>query len=125
MPLTACGEWRPWLARNALEKLAMAILQRLGGPGRTRLVLMAAAMLTAPAAHAQADTVIVVGTLTGEGVECPAMQGDDGALYTLTPRSAIGLVAAGARIRVEGRIAEISLCQQGTTIEVTKVEMAE
>jgi len=74
---------------------------------------------------AAAETVTVVGTLTDQGVECPAMQGDDGTLYTLTPNDMIGLVSPGARIRVEGSVAEMSICQQGVTIEVTKVAPAE
>lgn len=72
-----------------------------------------------------AGVVTVVGTMTDEGAECPALRGDDGKLYTLTPRDALGLTATGARIRVEGTIAEISTCQQGTTIEVRNVETLE
>jgi Protein of unknown function (DUF5818) len=74
---------------------------------------------------ATAETISVVGTLTSEGVECPAMKGDDGKLYSLTPSEKIGLAAAGTRIQVEGTVAEMSICQQGITIEVTKVEPAE
>lgn len=71
------------------------------------------------------ETISVVGTLTGGGVECPTMQGDDGTLYSLTPRDTLGLVGPGLRVRVEGTVAEVSFCQEGTTIEITKVEPAE
>jgi LysM repeat protein len=64
--------------------------------------------------------VTVIGTLTREGVECQVMRGDDGQLYTLTgdlPRR----LRPGDRVRVVGRIAEVSFCQQGTTISVEQV----
>ena len=47
--------------------------------------------------------------------------GDDGVLYTLALRTAGGLPFPGARLQVEGTVADISICQQGTTIEVEKV----
>jgi long-subunit acyl-CoA synthetase (AMP-forming) len=50
------------------------------------------------------------------------MRGDDGRLYTLA--GDIGDFIAGDRVRVQGRIAEASYCQQGTTINVTRVEDA-
>lgn len=95
-----------------------------------RHALLSSALVVVPggmfAAAALADeTISIVGTLNGGGIECPTMQGDDGTLYSLTPRQAIGLVAAGVRIRVEGSLAEMSFCQEGTTIEITKVEPAE
>jgi len=66
--------------------------------------------------------VEVVGTLTDEGVECPAMRGDDGELYTLTPRDTGG-AEVGDRVRVTGRFAEVSFCMQGSTIEVESIEV--
>jgi hypothetical protein len=69
--------------------------------------------------------VTVVGTLSDEGVECAAMRGDDGTLYTLTGQGTLGYGAAGTRVSVTGKIAEISMCQQGTTIEVSSVKPAE
>ena len=92
----------------------------------TRLALaIAAAAFFSFAASAHAEEITVVGTINADGVECTAMTGDDGTLYTLTPRDAVGLAPSGTRLKVTGTIAEISLCQQGTTIEVTKVEPAE
>jgi len=63
-------------------------------------------------------TVTVAGTLTDEGVECPALRAADGRLYTL-----LGEVDApvGAQVRVRGREVEISFCQQGTTLQVDEV----
>lgn len=63
----------------------------------------------------------IVGTLTREGVECPAMRGDDGRLYTLTGAD-LGPIGPGDRVRVYGREAQASTCMQGTTISVTNVE---
>jgi hypothetical protein len=67
--------------------------------------------------------VSVTGTLTKEGVECPAMRGDDGKLYTLLP-PALGKFGPGDRVHVEGSVAEMTECQQGTTVVVTKLEPA-
>lgn len=67
-----------------------------------------------------ADVVTVTGTLSNEGVECPALRGDDGTLYTLTPRD-LGQFAPGDRVRVSGTKAEISTCMQGTTLVVQSI----
>ncbi|HEX2223060.1 MAG TPA: DUF5818 domain-containing protein [Thermoanaerobaculia bacterium] len=64
--------------------------------------------------------VTVRGVLTDEGVECQALRGDDGILYTLAGR--IEGYEVGDRVRVQGTIAEVSTCQQGTTIGVTKIQ---
>jgi Protein of unknown function (DUF5818) len=67
--------------------------------------------------------VSVTGTLSKEGVECPALRGDDGKLYTLTP-AGLGTFGPGDRVHVEGKVAEVSLCMQGTTIAVTAITAA-
>jgi hypothetical protein len=82
------------------------------------LFVLAAAV---PSRSATIGKVTIVGTLTSEGVECPALKGDDGVLYTLALRTAGSLPFPGARLQVEGTVADISICQQGTTIEVEKV----
>lgn len=64
-------------------------------------------------------TVTISGTLTAEGVECPALRGNDGRLYTLTGN--VGPFRPGDRVRVRGRIAEVSFCMQGTTISVDAI----
>ena len=61
----------------------------------------------------------VRGTLTGEGVECQALRGDDGELYTLT--GDLSGFEEGDRVKVRGTVAEVSICQQGTTIEVQSI----
>jgi hypothetical protein len=63
--------------------------------------------------------VVVRGALTDEGVECQALRGDDGILYTLAGK-AEGF-EVGDRVRVEGTVAEMSICQQGTTLDVKKI----
>jgi len=62
----------------------------------------------------------VRGTLTGEGIECQALRGDDGELYTLT--GDLSGFEEGDRVKVRGTVAEISTCQQGTTIEVQSIK---
>lgn len=64
--------------------------------------------------------ITIRGTLTDEGVECQAMRAEGGALYTLT--GDLGGLQTGDRVRVEGVVAEISFCQQGTTINVSAIE---
>jgi Protein of unknown function (DUF5818) len=68
-------------------------------------------------------TIVVVGKLTDEGVECPALRGDDGKLYTLTPRNLKGF-KVGDRVKVVGKVAEMSFCMQGTTIVVQNITKA-
>jgi hypothetical protein len=60
------------------------------------------------------------GRLTDEGVECPALRGDDGVLYTLT--GDLSAFKAGDEVLVEGSLPEMSICQQGTTIQVVRIE---
>jgi hypothetical protein len=62
----------------------------------------------------------VRGTLTDEGVECQALRGDDGELYTLT--GDLSGFENGDRVKVRGTVAEVSICQQGTTIEVQSIK---
>jgi hypothetical protein len=66
------------------------------------------------------DTLQVEGTLTDEGVECPALRGMGGELYTLATRDLEW--GPGTDVRVEGRVAEVSFCMQGTTLEVIIIE---
>jgi hypothetical protein len=80
--------------------LAGCVGTGLSGPGETR----------------------VTGTLTAEGIECVAMQGDDGQLYTLAGNTMP--FQPGDRVAVEGRIAEVSFCMQGVTIEVSAIAPA-
>lgn len=70
---------------------------------------------------AAAAGVAIIGTLTGEGVECPAMRGEDGVLYTLAGLP--GEIEIGDRIEVKGEPAAISICQQGTTIAVSGIKV--
>lgn len=63
-------------------------------------------------------TVICVkGILTDEGVECQALRGDDGELYTLV--GDLKSFHNGDRVVVCGTIVEISFCMQGTTLAVS------
>jgi hypothetical protein len=66
------------------------------------------------------DPVRSPGTLTDEGVECPAMRGPEGTLYTLAVTDLEW--GPGTEVMVEGTIAELAICMQGTTLEVTRIE---
>ena len=73
-------------------------------PSRSRslpLIAIAAFLATVPTL-AEADVISVVGTLSTEGAECPALRGDDGKLYTLTPRNSPGLLQAGETVLLLG-----------------------
>ena len=62
----------------------------------------------------------ITGTLSDEGVECPAMIGDDGRLYTLVgvdPKR----MQPGLRVSVTGEARQVSKCMQGTTIAVKSI----
>lgn len=87
------------------------------------LALMALLLVSGAATAQQNDKGKVVnirGTLTAEGVECQAFRGDDGQLYTLTGN--LGGFQTGDEVRVRGRIAEVSTCQQGTTLTVESIK---
>lgn len=65
----------------------------------------------------------VRGRLTGEGVECQALRGDDGKLYTLGgPRIA---VKSGVPVCACGTVVRFSTCMQGTTIAVDTLRQPE
>ncbi|MBW3553393.1 MAG: hypothetical protein KY466_07785 [Gemmatimonadetes bacterium] len=65
------------------------------------------------------DPIRVHGKVTEEGVECPAIRGPFGTLYTLAVSEFDQ--APGTELMVEGRIAGVSTCMQGTTIDVQSV----
>ena len=64
-------------------------------------------------------SLTVRGRLTDEGVECPAMRGDDGKLYTLL--GDLKGLRPGDKVCVRGRVAEISHCMQGTTLAIEQI----
>ena len=67
--------------------------------------------------------VTVTGRLTDEGVECPALQGDDGRLYTLLGAE-LGELPVETRVSVTGERLDFSSCQQGITIQVRSISPA-
>jgi endonuclease YncB( thermonuclease family) len=68
------------------------------------------------------DEVCVVGRRVAGGVECPAFRAIDGTLYTLL--GDIGGLGEGTPACLCGRIARISICMQGTTLAVSRIEAA-
>ena len=67
--------------------------------------------------------LVIVGTMTNEGVECPAMRGEDGQLYTLSglPKN----IEIGDKIEITGEPQMISICQQGTTIKIGSIKVVQ
>lgn len=63
----------------------------------------------------------IEGTLV-RATECPAVRADDGTLYTLAGGG--DRYAPGTRVVVEGVEAEVSYCQEGTTLAVRELEPA-
>jgi hypothetical protein len=68
--------------------------------------------------------VNIIGKLTNEGVECQALRGDDGELYTLLGGE-LGDLPVDTRVRVIGERLEFSSCQQGITIRVQSIAPAD
>ncbi len=68
--------------------------------------------------------VNIIGKLTNEGVECQAMRGDDGQLYTLLGEE-LGGLPVDTRVSVIGEKLEFSSCQQGITIRVRSITPAD
>ncbi len=66
-----------------------------------------------------AAMIAVSGVVTDEGVECRAMRGDDGVLYTF--RDLPDEIEAGDRIEVRGAEMGDSTCQQGVTLRTVRV----
>lgn len=66
-----------------------------------------------------AERTCVIGTLTNEGVECPAMQTLTGEVYTLL--GDLQGKEAGDLVCACGAEADMSTCMQGTTLELTEI----
>lgn len=79
------------------------------------LAVLGAAMAT------DAPTLTIVGQLTDEGVECPALRADDGQLYTLLLTD-LRIIEGYSRVRVTGTKVSASYCMQGITIDVKSIE---
>lgn len=64
--------------------------------------------------------ITVRGTLTKEDIECPTLRGDDGNLYTMVvlPQG----YEPGDYVEVVGSRVDLSICSQGITIAVKRIE---
>jgi hypothetical protein len=77
----------------------------------------------APKRSGPGQRLSVEGRLTDEGVECQALRGTDGTLYTLVPwGEKARAYKTGDRVSVTGRVAEASTCMQGITLVVEGVK---
>jgi hypothetical protein len=88
-----------------------------------RLRLRSARFLVQADGPQPGETVTVTGTLSNEGVECQALRGDDGRLYTLAEPAAGGF-GPGDRVTVAGVVAVMSGCMQGITITNATISAA-
>ena len=75
-------------------------------------------------ANKEGNPVTIIGRLTNEGVECQALRGDDGQLYTLLGGES-GDLPVDARVSVVGERLDFSSCQQGITIRVRSISPAD
>jgi hypothetical protein len=73
------------------------------------------------AASPRSEWVDVEGTLAN-GVECPGLRTDEGTFYTLA--GDLHGFENGDRVRVIGTVAELSICQQGITVNVRWIAAA-
>lgn len=73
----------------------------------------------APPSEEPDDRRTVAGVMTEEGVECPAMRGQDGQLYTLI--GDLEGFGTGDFVEVRGVEPEVDFCQQGITIEIEDI----
>jgi hypothetical protein len=86
------------------------------------IVILCASVTAASDTKATAKTgksVTAVGTLM-KGVECQAMKEDKtGSVFTFTkmPKG----FKNGDHVKVTGTVVDISICQQGTTLAITKI----
>lgn len=68
------------------------------------------------------NLINVVGTLTTQGAECPTLRGDNGQIYSLV--GGTRGFRPGDRVRVRGRVAQMSFCMQGTAVDVRSISPA-
>lgn len=73
------------------------------------------------AAGALPAFLVIVGTVTSEGVGCLAVRGDDGTLYTLMGVKERPPV--GSQVEIEADVARMSTCQQGTALMVKSLKV--
>lgn len=83
---------------------------------------MLAAVFMTFCATAPKGGVTITGIATSEGVECPAVRGDDGKLYTIVGKD-IEKLEPGVRVKITGVVVEMSTCMQGTTIKASSIEV--
>lgn len=69
------------------------------------------------------ERLTVTGTIVSGGVECPLLRSDDGRRFSLS--GDLGGFGRGDRVEVTGRLADVSICMQGPTLEVRRISEAE
>lgn len=64
----------------------------------------------------------LIGLITNEGIECPALRTTEGQLYTLA-YAGEPAISVGDLVRVTGVPAQVSICMQGITIQVESLQI--
>jgi hypothetical protein len=116
---TLVGKTVGGLIGERVQVLANRVPRSICQQGTT-LEVVRLRRLDPPAPSPSPGSITVFGTITDEGIECQALRDPSGQLYTLTGN--VGRFFEGETVRVKGRIAEFSFCQQGTTIDVRSIE---
>lgn len=77
-----------------------------------------------PYSQADASRPILMrrGVLTDQGIQCQAFRDEAGVLYTLV--GDLGGFVTGDHVQVIGRVVAMSICMQGTTLEVLGIASA-
>lgn len=73
-----------------------------------------------PAPAPIAQSLRVIGTITGEGRSCQSLRGDDGTLYTIAG-TATRPLRPGDRVEVTGTRTGNSICGQGVAISASQI----
>lgn len=88
----------------------------VGGCGRTERDV---AMQEEKAITVEEERPIAEG-IVEEGVECPLLRTEDGALYSMSGALVAGL-RPGERVRIFGERMDLSRCMQGSPVRVRRV----
>jgi hypothetical protein len=108
-----------WAATG--DRYVFVVATTEGGPGE-RVRAVSDPFIVEDAGATTDEVLTVVGTLTADGVECPVLTTAEGSIHTLV--GGLGSFETGERVRVTGVPVEMSMCMQGETLRVRRIEAA-